>query len=263
MQAASPQRQRLRRDGDVGAAAGRDPRHLLLVVDLLGPDPVGPDAGRVDDVVGLDLEALAGLGVDAGDAGGAPVAVEQLGDLGAVQRTPRRSARPRRGSSAPGGRRRSGSRRRGRRSRGSRRRQRRDQLERPPRRRSCGGGRAPSSRRPRARSARSRRAWPTRVVAITSYMLSPIPIAPAALVLAERRDQERRRVDEVRRELDHQLALEQRLADQAEVEVLQVAQPAVDHLRGAARGADRVVVALDQRDRVAARGGVEGDARRR
>ena len=46
----------------------------------------------------------------------------------------------------------------------------------------------------------------------------------AAPVVAERRDEERRRVDEVRGELDHELALEQRLADQPEVEVLQVAQ---------------------------------------
>ena len=61
----------------------------------------------------------------------------------------------------------------------------------------------------------------------------------------------------MRRELDHQLALQERLADQAEVEVLQVAKPAVDHLRGAARGAGGVVVALHQRHRVAARGGVQ------
>jgi hypothetical protein len=63
----------------------------------------------------------------------------------------------------------------------------------------------------------------------------------------------------VGRELDHQLALEQRLADEAEVEVLQVSQPAVDHLRGAARGAERVVLALEQRHRITARGRVEGD----
>jgi hypothetical protein len=60
--------------------------------------------------------------------------------------------------------------------------------------------------------------------------------------------------------LDHQLALQQRLADEAEVEVLQVAETAVDHLRGAAGGADGVVAALEQGDRVAARSGVEGDA---
>src|SRR6201999_3806421 len=37
-------------DHQVGAAAGRDPRHVLLL-DHLGPDLVGPDAGGVDDVV--------------------------------------------------------------------------------------------------------------------------------------------------------------------------------------------------------------------
>src|SRR5262249_40915024 len=66
--------------------------------------------------------------------------------------------------------------------------------------------------------------------------------------------------DQVGGEPDHQLPLQERLADEAEVEVLQVAQPAVDHLRGAAGGADGVVAALQQRHRVAARGGVEGDA---
>ena len=85
------------------------------------------------------------------------------------------------------------------------------------------------------------------------------PDFAVAAVLAERGDEERRRVDQVGRELDHQLALEQRLANQAEVEVLEVAEAAVDHLRGAARGADRVVAALEQRDRVAAGGGVERD----
>ena len=73
-------------------------------------------------------------------------------------------------------------------------------------------------------------------------------------------DDERQRLDEVRRERDHQLALEQRLADEAEVEVLQVAQAAVDELGGAARRARGVVGALDERDAVAARGGVERDA---
>ena len=56
-----------------------------------------------------------------------------------------------------------------------------------------------------------------------------------------------------------QLALEQRLADQPEVEVLQVAQPAVDELARARRRAARVVALLHQRDRVAAARGVERD----
>jgi hypothetical protein len=42
----------------------------------------------------------------------------------------------------------------------------------------------------------------------------------------------------VRREPDHELALEQRLAHEAEVEVLQVAQAAVDELARPARGPD-------------------------
>jgi hypothetical protein len=75
-----------------------------------------------------------------------------------------------------------------------------------------------------------------------------------------RGDEKRGRVDEVGRELDHQLALHQRLPDEAEVEVLQVAEAAVDHLRGAAGGADGIVAALQEGDRVSAGGGVEGDA---
>jgi hypothetical protein len=45
-------------------------------------------------------------------------------------------------------------------------------------------------------------------------------------------DDQRQRLDQVRREPDHDLALDQRLADEAEVEVLQVAQAAVDELGG-------------------------------
>jgi hypothetical protein len=74
-------------------------------------------------------------------------------------------------------------------------------------------------------------------------------------------DHERQRPHEVRREPDHELALEQRLAHEAEIEVLQVAKAAVDELARAARGARGEVGLLDQRDRVAAGGGVERDAR--
>ena len=76
----------------------------------------------------------------------------------------------------------------------------------------------------------------------------------------EARHQQRQRVHEVRREVHHQPALEQRLAHEAEVEVLQVAQAAVDELARAAGGAAGVVGLLDERDRVAARGGVERNA---
>ena len=61
----------------------------------------------------------------------------------------------------------------------------------------------------------------------------------------------------MRRELDHQLTLQESLAHQSEVEVLEVAEPAVDHLRRSAGGARRVVVALDEGHRVSARGRIE------
>src|SRR5436309_2949540 len=56
-----------------------------------------------------------------------------------------------------------------------------------------------------------------------------------------------------------QRALEQRLAHEPQVEVLEVAEAAVHELGGAAGGARRVVVALDERDAIPARGGVERD----
>ena len=84
MQAARPSGSFVQRHRDVGAAAGSDPRHLLLVEDLLRTDAVGPDAGRVDDVVGSDLEPLAGLGVATDDAVGPAVVRDQLGHPGAV-----------------------------------------------------------------------------------------------------------------------------------------------------------------------------------
>ena len=46
----------------------------------------------------------------------------------------------------------------------------------------------------------------------------------------ERGDDEPQRLDQVRREVDVDLALQQRLADEPEIEVLQVAQAAVDEL---------------------------------
>jgi hypothetical protein len=64
----------------------------------------------------------------------------------------------------------------------------------------------------------------------------------------------------VRGERDVELALEQRLAYQPEVEVLQVPQAAVDELRRPRGRPDRVVGALHERDRVPARGRVERHA---
>ena len=64
----------------------------------------------------------------------------------------------------------------------------------------------------------------------------------------------------MRRQTRENPTLDQRLANERDVEVLQVAQAAVDHLRGAAAGAAGEVVAFDQGDVVAAAGRVERDA---
>src|SRR5688572_14150243 len=64
----------------------------------------------------------------------------------------------------------------------------------------------------------------------------------------------------MRRELHEDRPLEQRLSDEAEVEVLQVAEASVDELRRAARRAGREVLALDQRHAVAAGRRVERHA---
>ena len=60
--------------------------------------------------------------------------------------------------------------------------------------------------------------------------------------------------------LEQQAPLVQRLAHEADVETLEVAQAAVDQLAGAARRAGGEVALLDQSHRQAAAGGVEGDA---
>ena len=78
------QRERLVGERDVRAARGADARHLGLVVQLLGAQPIGPHAGGVDHVVGAQLEALAAERVAHADAARAPAVVEQVGDLHAV-----------------------------------------------------------------------------------------------------------------------------------------------------------------------------------
>ena len=83
----------------------------------------------------------------------------------------------------------------------------------------------------------------------------------AVLEAVLERQQEGRRVDEVRRQvLGEQAPLVQRLAHQPEVEPLQVPQAAVDELAGPAGRAGGEVALLDQRDREAAAGGVERHA---
>ena len=70
--------------------------------------------------------------------------------------------------------------------------------------------------------------------------------------------------DEVRRDhVQQQAALAQRLAHEAELQLLEVAQAAVDQLARARRRAGGEVARLDQRHRQTARGGVERAARPR
>ena len=77
-------------------------------------------------------------------------------------------------------------------------------------------------------------------------------------VAAEEGDEERQRADQVRRVVEQALALGQVLVDEAELALLEVADAAVDHLRGL-RGRPRGEVALlDQGGPQAAAGGVEG-----
>jgi len=63
----------------------------------------------------------------------------------------------------------------------------------------------------------------------------------------------------VRRHPPEDLALPQRLADQAELVVLQITKPAVDQLRRGRGGAGGEVVLLTQEDGEAPSGGLAGD----
>ncbi len=74
------------------------------------------------------------------------------------------------------------------------------------------------------------------------------------------RQHEAQRPDQMRRRAQQHLALAQRLAHQPELALLQVAQAAMDQLRGCRRGAGRKVVLLDEHDLEAAAGGIARDA---
>ena len=78
------ERQELLGDRDVRPPAWRDPRHLLLGEDLLGPDPVRPHAGGVHHVGRTDLEALAAHGIRADDPRRTATSGQELHDLRAV-----------------------------------------------------------------------------------------------------------------------------------------------------------------------------------
>ena len=75
------------------------------------------------------------------------------------------------------------------------------------------------------------------------------------------REEERQRLDQMRRQCgQREFALVQRLAHQTELQLLQVSQAAVEHLRTAAGGARGEVPCLDERHPQAAGGGVQGSA---
>ena len=74
------------------------------------------------------------------------------------------------------------------------------------------------------------------------------------------RQDEAHRPDDVRRRPQQHLALDQRLADQPELVIFEVAQAAMDQLAAARRGALGEVVLLAQQHLEAAAGGVAGDA---
>ena len=73
------------------------------------------------------------------------------------------------------------------------------------------------------------------------------------------RDQERQELDEVRRVAAQPLALVERLVDEADIALLEVAQPPVDELGALRRRAAGEVLGLDEGGAQAAGGGVEGD----
>jgi hypothetical protein len=238
-------------DHDMRAAAGANARHLLLPVQLVGAQPVGPHARGVHHVGGPHLELAAALGVAHEYPGGAPGALDQPGDIAAVgahgaealglAEHGEHQARVvglavveeiRRGRLALG--------------------ESRHQLD-------CLGAvhdavalGAPIRLAVLPRAAVAAAAPRHHVVHVQPHAHQAV----GALAL-EGGHQHRQRPDEMGRELDHQRALQQGLANEAEVEALEVAQAAVNQLRGAARGARGVVVALEQRHAVAARGGVE------
>ena len=80
--------------------------------------------------------------------------------------------------------------------------------------------------------------------------------APAVLV---ERQQKMYGMHQVRALLQQAPAFQQRLADQSELGMFQVAQPAVDDAGSAAGGAGRKVVLLDQQGATAGAGALPGD----
>ena len=73
------------------------------------------------------------------------------------------------------------------------------------------------------------------------------------------RQHEGQRPDDVRGVAKQHLALDQRLADQAELVIFEIAQPAMDQLGAGRGGGAREIVLLDQQDAEAAARGIAGD----
>ena len=254
--------QALGREDDVRAAAGPDHRHLGLVVELVGADAVRPHAGGVDDRLGRDRERLAGLGVADLGAAGAAALLDQPGHLEPVgEHGPEALGLAEHGQDQPhvvglavveevaaGG------------LAAGQRGQQLDDL--------VAADHAVARRAPVrvpvevavADAAAAERRAPQPVDRHHVVHVQPEAEQAVGARAAEGGHDHRQRPHEVRGERGVDLALEQRLAHEPEVEVLQVAQAAVDELARARRGAGGVVGLLDQRDRVAARGGVERDA---
>ena len=230
----------------VGAAAGPDDRHLGLAVQLLRPQPVGPHAGGVDDVRGAHGQLAAAHGVAHHRA-----AVGERDRLDPVRRHRAEAL----GLGEHG--------------------------EHEPHvvglavvEQVAAGGLAAGERGQELEHLRAvDDPVALRAPVVLAAAPAPAPVDRHHVVgvqpdpedavgprAVERGDDERQRPDEVRRQRGQQLALEQRLADQPEVERLQVAQPAVDELARARGGPARVVALLDERDGVAAARRVERDA---
>jgi hypothetical protein len=225
-------------------------------VELVGPDAVGPDAGRVDHVGGADLELAAAERVAAEHAGGAAVTLDQAGRLDGV-RADRAVAlglaedRQRQPDvvglavvEEVGGRRAA----------------RREGGQQSQRLVGVDGAVAVGAPRLLVGAAPAAAVLAAAQAAIGGHHVVHVqPDAHRAIGAAavEGWDQQRQRADEVRRQVDQQLALQQRLANQAEVEVLQVAQAAVDELAGPAGGARGPVALLEQTDVETPAGGVE------
>ena len=255
------ERQRLAADRDVGAPARPDVRNLLLGVDLVGADPVGPYAGRIHDVGRPDVEAPTGKTVLAAHTARPPVFVEQAPDLAAVGHHGAEAlGLPQDGEHEPrvvglavveevG------------RARLARRDRRQQPLDLLAVDHAVAVG-APFLDRRRATAAAEAR-QPHAVGRHHVVHVQPDAQHAVGALAVEGRDQQLERAHEVRREVHEQRPLEQRLADEPEVEVLEVAEAAVHELRGAARRPRGVVVTVEESHAVAARGGVESHARPR